>query len=561
MSGGDPEYTGEILEELVHQFADPVSCFRELIQNSIDAGTSEIDIDFSFEPGSGDDPSAGAIVMQLRDYGSGMDKEIIDERLTRLFSSEKEGDATKIGKFGIGFVSVFALAPDAVIIDTGRAGEFWRIVFDEDRSFSRFALDDAIEGTRVRLIKTGTREGFDELRTRAEAAVRHWCAHVDVELRFDGKKMNEKLDIEGLFVHRTESATQTFVVGHAIAGKQIHGFYNSGITLEAAPEVLEEFSGLSFKVLGGDLEHTLTRDGVVHNEAFHHALEGLRALVDGPVRTDLLTKVAESIKQGKRGPELAGLYGAAAVHMRRVFRQFPILIPKIGPLPLLPRANGDWMTIAELREHAYKSKLRFARSPSPAARFIDKKHPVLICDDNEEVLTFIKHLSIKGAPIDIDQEAVLPDFDTKIGESSEAQRLCTAVTSILEAAGANLRSTCLARFRWPGSTIAKQVAITLLRRDRPAAPDEVGALGHGFFSRERELVLNADHSLVKEALIASRREPEIAAYLVVKGFRLDRPGRDERPSQQRQQDERAFAKHDNARIGAAWELRCRRLGS
>ena len=49
MAAGGPAFTGEILDELVHQFADPVSCFRELIQNSIDAGTSEIEINFSFE--------------------------------------------------------------------------------------------------------------------------------------------------------------------------------------------------------------------------------------------------------------------------------------------------------------------------------------------------------------------------------------------------------------------------------------------------------------------------------------------------------------------------------
>ena len=193
MSEGDPEFTGEILEGLVHQFADPVSCFRELIQNAIDAGTSEIDINFRFEAAeepedSDEEVPAGAMVMELRDYGSGMDKDIIDDRLTRLFSSDKEGDATKIGKFGIGVVSVFALEPDAVVIDTGRAGEHWRIVFDKDRSFRRFALPQPIEGTKVQIIKTGTLEEFNELRERAKSAVRHWCAHVAVELRFDGDR-------------------------------------------------------------------------------------------------------------------------------------------------------------------------------------------------------------------------------------------------------------------------------------------------------------------------------------------------------------------------------------
>ena len=35
--------------------------------------------------------------------GEGMNEEIIDHQLTRLFASGKAGDLTKIGKFGIGF--------------------------------------------------------------------------------------------------------------------------------------------------------------------------------------------------------------------------------------------------------------------------------------------------------------------------------------------------------------------------------------------------------------------------------------------------------------------------
>lgn len=557
MNHGDPEFTGEILEELVHQFADPVSCFRELVQNAIDAGTSEIDINFRFEPPdravedaderSDKEAPAGAMVMELRDYGSGMDKDIIDDRLTRLFSSEKEGDATKIGKFGIGFVSVFALEPDAVIIDTGRAGEHWRIVFDKDRSFRRFALSQPIEGTKVQLIKAGTLAEFEELRERAKSAVRHWCAHVDVELRFDGDRLNEAFGVEAFFVHQQEAGLQRFVVGHAPVGKEIHGFYNSGITLEAASEVLPEFSGLSFKVLGGDLEHTLTRDAVVRNEAFHHALVGLRKLVDGPVREEMLRELASSIEAGKRGRELVALYGAARIHLRRIWTQLPAPMSEIGPSPLLPRADGSWLTIAQCLKLAHEGPLTFARSACPAAKLFDKDKPVLITDDCPEVAGLIAELSLRGEARDLDKEVALPDFDSKVAKSMEAKRLCAAVQQVLEETGAKVRACCVAHFRWPGSAIAKRVALTILRRDRPPPLSELGDLGHGFFSRERELVLNADHTLIKEALIASQREPEVAAYLVLKAFRLD-------------QEAMSF-KHDSERIDAAWNMRCRRLSN
>jgi hypothetical protein len=82
------------------------------------------------------------MVIEVADAGEGMTREIIDNRLTRLFSSAKEGDYTKIGRFGIGFVSVFALDPEIVCVDTGRAGEHWRVVFRRDRSFERIRLTE-----------------------------------------------------------------------------------------------------------------------------------------------------------------------------------------------------------------------------------------------------------------------------------------------------------------------------------------------------------------------------------------------------------------------------------
>ena len=87
------------------------------IQNAVDAGSTEIDIRFEYVD--------GRLVVHVDDYGEGMDRHIIDTKLTRLFSSSKEGDRTKIGRFGIGFVSVFALQPEVICLDTSRAGEHW----------------------------------------------------------------------------------------------------------------------------------------------------------------------------------------------------------------------------------------------------------------------------------------------------------------------------------------------------------------------------------------------------------------------------------------------------
>ena len=111
--------TASVVDNLVTQFSNSLDCFRELVQNSIDAGSPTIDVWAEFEPGQGHE---GTIALHVDDFGEGMDENIIDAQLTQLFASGKEDDLTKIGKFGIGFVSVFALKPKAVLIHTGRGG-------------------------------------------------------------------------------------------------------------------------------------------------------------------------------------------------------------------------------------------------------------------------------------------------------------------------------------------------------------------------------------------------------------------------------------------------------
>ena len=132
----------EVFKNLVDQFSDPFTCLRELVQNAMDAGTEQIDIRTSYLS----DP--GGVCLEIRDFGEGMNRDIIDGKLTRLFSSDKENDLTKIGKFGIGFVSVFSLKPELVTVDTGRDGEYWRIAFDGGTDFQLFQLHSC-SGCRI----------------------------------------------------------------------------------------------------------------------------------------------------------------------------------------------------------------------------------------------------------------------------------------------------------------------------------------------------------------------------------------------------------------------------
>ena len=168
MSEPAPLQVREALDELVNQFSDPMSFLRELVQNAIDAGSEEIEVAIERE-GKGD---AGVTVIRIDDWGEGMTREIIERRLTRLFSSGKDGDMTKIGKFGIGFVSVFAIDPAAVCVDTAREGESWRVLFDAQRRFKLIRREEPVDGTKIRILKKSTTDEHAELVRRAGRTLR-----------------------------------------------------------------------------------------------------------------------------------------------------------------------------------------------------------------------------------------------------------------------------------------------------------------------------------------------------------------------------------------------------
>lgn len=174
--------TDELLARLVGQFASPYDFLRELVQNSMDAGSDRVDVTLRVHPIGGDD-----IVLELEvtDSGSGMDEAILDGELTRLFASAKTGDRTMAGGFGIGFVSVFAWEPEAVLLHTGRGGESWELLFGADRRFEKHRADERFEGTTVRLFKRAHAAERAGVAEAVRDSLWRWCRFCPVEIAFD----------------------------------------------------------------------------------------------------------------------------------------------------------------------------------------------------------------------------------------------------------------------------------------------------------------------------------------------------------------------------------------
>lgn len=321
----------QALDNLVNQFARPLDFLRELVQNSIDAGSPRIEVRIEFDPPK-PGQSFGVTRIHVDDWGEGMDQAVIENKLTRLFESNKEGDLTKIGKFGIGFTSIFAIRPEAVLLETGKHGENWEVLFHRDRSFELRELDRPIDGTKITLFKRMDRVELDKFVEEARFILTYWCEHSNVPVSFWDRTRGETAvvaetdDPFAAFESAASVATSgpeqvnfplnaetdvsirllqddiEAVVG--IANQPLYGYYNGGLTLlrtrnaDALGAFAPQLQHLAFKVKNNALEHTLTRDNVLHDAHWERVmrvlLEGRLKLVDA-----LIAATGQAIASGE----------------------------------------------------------------------------------------------------------------------------------------------------------------------------------------------------------------------------------------------------------------------
>ncbi len=299
----------QALANLVNQFARPLDFLRELAQNSIDAGSPRIDVAVAFEPpgARSEGDAEGVLRISVDDFGEGMDEDIIDNQLTRLFSSSKEDDLTKIGKFGIGFTSIFAIRPEAVLLRTGRHGEYWELLFHADRSFDKVRIEEPVQGTQITLFKRMPRSRVSGFVQEVRFVLDYWCEHSDTPITFDDRtaeraveptegpdpfaafaeagalpsaeRINRPLSIESDLWHQHTEDGIEVVIGYARPPR--FGFYNGGLTLlntqntDVLGHFHEQLGHLSFKVKHDGLEHTLTRDNVLHDHNWERSMKAV----------------------------------------------------------------------------------------------------------------------------------------------------------------------------------------------------------------------------------------------------------------------------------------------
>lgn len=304
-AGTELDVASQAVENLVTQFSSSFDFYRELVQNSIDAGSAAIDIWLDFIPDESGG-TGGVIEVHVDDAGEGMTEEIIDDQLTTLFSSSKENDLTKIGKFGIGFVSVFAPGPKGVLVQTGRDGEYWEVFFHEDRSFTKAPLSTPVEGTQITLFIEGDRARYPEFVVRSLEAIDHWCRHSEAEITFEDRaavdgetvRINRPFAVEGECLTHFEREGTEIVL--AYSRTPVWGFYNKGLALavvrgetDLVPAPLRH---ITFRIKSRYLEHTLSRETVMRDENYEKAMAMIGEAARGPLRQSLLAEIDQLVR-------------------------------------------------------------------------------------------------------------------------------------------------------------------------------------------------------------------------------------------------------------------------
>lgn len=418
---------------MVAQFSDPYAFLRELVQNSLDAGSHLVEVDIEYVQ--------GCTVLTCIDTGEGMDEQLIDTRLTRVFASSKQEDLTKIGRFGIGFLSIFALEPRDVVVDTGRNGLAFRVHFRSDRSFTKTRLPQAVEGTQIRWVKPQQPAQHAEFQRRCVNSLWNWCRFVPAQLRCNGQTVHEDFAFEDrlAIVHRESGSEIALRPCHPEPGSS--AFFNQGLTLAENQPPL--YSGMEVRISSRFLEHTLTRDNLSRDSGFEKAL----ALVEKALRQHLIPHLLAEAARGFRGPLLSRLAGL-----------LPWFQPEHWSQPLWPDWDASLLSLEQIRSGDWPLALPESDPMGPA--LVQRGVRVLRLPEGGELLLEALELNPKSARrFFVDCEPIQPGA----GEQVWLKRLAWMLQ----------REPCmLVDFRSQGSLLEKHAYLTSDDRQPPFRVDD-----------------------------------------------------------------------------------------
>lgn len=529
MSGGALKAV-DLVQDLVHQFSETLSFYRELIQNSIDAGSNRIDVALDY----GTLPSGRrGVIMSVEDDGEGMNEKIIDNYLLVLFRSTKDDDLTKIGKFGIGFVSVFAPKPQLVRVSTARDGESWRLDLHSVERFDKYKMPRLRDGTLVELFKELPQEEYAGLVAESRATVSYWCRHSDTKITFRDRwaktppeAINSAFDLEGGCSLRYEEEGTQVVMGPAWTAVPEYGFYNRGLTLKEgeAPFV----PAVRFKVKSRYLEHTLTRDNVVRDANFEKAMALVKRLaadeLPGKVLAECSLLAADLSKAAAKNDaeacaRLSELWGRRLPYLIALFNRRWTFFKSWDKEPILAGVGGAPISVKQAKDglaHGYGVFADHRRTPVTDALDALGK-PVLFGGAwaADVAKGLIGAAGITGASESFFYPQLLDERKLEPGLRALVER----ARAVDAESAYRYQTITVADFGYEGSTIAEKIFVV---QNEAGALSPIGELPvSSFFRRKkRGAVLNAAHPFIRKLAAIHGSRPGLAVFMLLKTLHL-----------------------------------------
>ena len=310
---------------------DPSRGFAELIQNFIDSYPSEV----AWENRRAE-IATDARSISITDWGEGMNRDRL-KLLVTLGGTDKDQDETKIGRFGIGFFSIFnpALGTRGVVVHTRCEGHGVELIFAVTEPGRRPVLTAKVRkaapdfGTRV-TVEVDNDEAPRNCVRAARKALRHFpcpvtingqpVASVWLEAQRDGLPVFEHEQCRG-FLRPTWHANEVTVLRRyerlmdlSIGALTTGGHGMTWDLRDLQKRAVPWLPRTSAVINSNDLRATISRDGFYLDAAWERMLRAL----------------GTALKQ-TLGEELARLPPDSDSYLRLVVNNQYVLSDRLGP--------------------------------------------------------------------------------------------------------------------------------------------------------------------------------------------------------------------------------------
>ncbi len=229
------------------------------------------------------------------DFGVGMTNNDREEFLKKIFGTSKADDLEQTGRFGVGFISVFAFDPDEVIVESARAGEAWEYHFLRETEDSlpgelyepEFPRE---KGTKVTIaINHRNSEDIRQVIKDAEKHITNDCSHREEPIYVSGKKINQDFDIPAKIKVRFGRRGVEGIVGLVGRGNGEYTLENNRIVLEEKIAPLakcfkDKPFGYQILVSSRYLNYDIGRENVERDANFTHIVRLVQAQEDNIAR-------------------------------------------------------------------------------------------------------------------------------------------------------------------------------------------------------------------------------------------------------------------------------------